>query len=200
MSLRALRSSHHLLNTSLESRQRPHALPPTPDPLGCRLQVPLDAALVAKCSGVSAGTYAHARALLQKVLGVSASASPRDLCIRFGCAAHEAAVRAALSAYKTRFVARLPEARRGHVDFGRPVFLAAAFFLVARKNRVAVDRSKLLPPLGVTAAEFSEVLASMSDLCAELVGTADAERRKRKAGGGGGDGESAGNALMEATG
>jgi hypothetical protein len=51
-------------------------------------------------------------------------------------------VRAALAAYKERFVRSLPAAQRGHVDFGRPVFLAAAFFLVARKNRVAVRREE----------------------------------------------------------
>lgn len=66
-------------------------------------------------------------------------------------------MRACLAAYKERFVRSLSEVQRGHVDFSRAVFLAAAFYLVARKHKVAVDRVKLLGPLGVTATEFMQV-------------------------------------------
>ena len=45
-----------------------------------------------------------------------------------------------LAAYKERFVKSLPPAQQAHVDFGRPVFLAAAFYLVARKHKVQVRR------------------------------------------------------------
>ena len=38
----------------------------------------------------------------------------------------------------------LPPAQQVHVDFGRAVFLAAAFYLVARKNKVAVSDPPLL--------------------------------------------------------
>jgi hypothetical protein len=40
--------------------------------------------------------------------------------------------------YKKRFIAALPESRKGHADFGRPVFMAVAFFLCAKKNKVCV--------------------------------------------------------------
>ncbi len=103
--------------------------------------------------------YRNAKAALQKVLGVVPKATARDLCIQFGCARHDQSVRGCLAAYKERFVRSLPEVQRGHVDFSRAVFLAAAFFLVARKNKVAVDRMKLLGPLGVTATEFAQVSA-----------------------------------------
>jgi hypothetical protein len=59
--------------------------------------------------------------------------------MQFGCARHDQSVRAALAAYKGRFVRSLPAVQQGHVDFGRPVFLAAAFYMVARKNKVAVS-------------------------------------------------------------
>jgi hypothetical protein len=69
---------------------------------------------------------------------VGTQVTPRDLCIQHGCARLEGAVKAALAAYKDRFVRRLPAAQQGHVDFGRPVFLATAFYLVARKNKMQV--------------------------------------------------------------
>lgn len=63
---------------------------------------------------------------------------------QFGCARHEASVRAALAAYKERFVHSLPAAQQRQCDFGRPVFLAAAFYLVARRNKVAVRQARLV--------------------------------------------------------
>ena len=59
--------------------------------------------------------------------------------LQLGCARHDQSAKAALAAYKERFVRSLPAVQRGHVDFGRPVFLAAAFYLVARKNKVSVS-------------------------------------------------------------
>ena len=148
------------------------------------LGVAVDAAQVARFSGVGERVYRNAKAALQKVLGVTSKATARELCVQvgfrpgrwlgcrgeqaphlppreaahrpphsaplpsslripprppqFGCAGHEPAVRAALAAYKDRFVRSLPAAQQRHVDFGRPVFLAAAFYLVARKKKVAV--------------------------------------------------------------
>jgi hypothetical protein len=64
---------------------------------------------------------------------------PSHPAMQFGCARHDQSVRAALAAYKERFVRSLPAVQQGHVDFGRPVFLAAAFYMVARKNKVAVS-------------------------------------------------------------
>ena len=82
--------------------------------------------------------YRNTKATLQKLLGVGTRTTSRELCVQFGCARHEPSVKAALVAYKERFVRRLPAAQQGHVDFSRPVFLATAFYLVARKNRVQV--------------------------------------------------------------
>lgn len=58
-----------------------------------------------------------------------------------------------LQLYKDRFVASLPDADKASADFGRPVFLAVTFYLVARKNKVGeesvggVDK----PPVGLVS-------------------------------------------------
>jgi origin recognition complex subunit 6 len=41
-----------------------------------------------------------------------------------------------LQLYKDRFVEKLPDSDKSSADFSRPVFLAVAFTLVARKNKV----------------------------------------------------------------
>ncbi len=56
--------------------------------------------------------YKNTRATLAKLLNVGSKASARDLCIQFGCARHEATVKASLAAYKERFVRRLPAAQQ----------------------------------------------------------------------------------------
>ncbi len=43
----------------------------------------------------------------------------------------------ALALYKERFLARLAPAARQAADFSRPAFMAAAFYLAARKVRVS---------------------------------------------------------------
>lgn len=40
--------------------------------------------------------------------------------------------------YKQRFLAKLSETEKASADFSRPVFLAVAFYLVARKNKVTM--------------------------------------------------------------
>lgn len=131
--------------------------------------MPVDSNSVALCSGVTKLAYLNSRATLQKALGVRTVASPRDLCIQFGCARHEAEVRSTLVSYKQRFLTALPELQREKVDFSRPVFLAAVFCLVARKNRVCVAKGRLLPSLGITPTEFNKTLASLTELMPEIV-------------------------------
>jgi origin recognition complex subunit 6 len=135
---------------------------------------------VARSSGSSQKAFQTTRIMLQKVLGVRSGATSRDLCVQFGCARLEPAVRDALATFRARFVARLPPMQRSNADFSRPVFLAAAFALVARQSRVGVDRQRLLGGLGVAAAEFSEAFASMAELLPEVAPPAK-EPRKRKA-------------------
>ncbi|PSC69652.1 Origin recognition complex subunit 6 [Micractinium conductrix] len=148
--------------------------------LACQaLGVQVDSSQVARYSAVSEKVYRAGKAVLQKALGVAGGGrSARELCVQFGCARHEQAVKEALAAFKERFVRSLPPAAQARVDFGRTVFLAAAFYLVARKHRVAVDRMKLLNPLGVTASEFAQVSASMQELCPELVGAPPGGKRQ----------------------
>jgi len=85
--------------------------------------------------------YRTTKATLQRLLGVGSQTTARDLCIQHGCARLEQSVKAALAAYKERFVRRLPLSQQQHVDFGRPVFLATAFYLVARKNKMKVGNA-----------------------------------------------------------
>lgn len=75
-----------------------------------------------------------------------------------------------MSSYKERFVAALLEFRPSSADFSRPVFTALAFYLCARRNKLKVDRTRLIGICGISDSEFSSVAASMNDLCFDIVG------------------------------
>lgn len=149
--------------------------------------MPLNTETIAKCSGTSKLSYANARVTLQKALCVRSNPTARDLCIQFGCARLEAAVRATLASYKQRFAASLPECQRGNLDFSRPVFLAASFYLIARKNRVKVSRERLLSTLGITGTELNATVASITALLPEVVAQQERKRRADRENTAGGD-------------
>lgn len=131
-------------------------------------------------SGVTKSAYQKVRLLLQRALGVSQNVSPRELCIQFGCSGLEPMVRAILRLYKERFIAQLQEKDRAHVGFSRPVFLAAAFVLVAKKNRIRVARPKILTSLGISSEELNGVCQSMIQLLSDYLGTEDDDARMAK--------------------
>ncbi|KAM1722546.1 hypothetical protein FF2_020830 [Malus domestica] len=73
--------------------------------------------------------------------------------------------------YKTRFLASLPASRRASAAFTRPVFIAVAFYLCAKKHKLKVDKLKLIELCGASETEFSSVSTSLKDLCFDVCGT-----------------------------
>lgn len=101
--------------------------------------------------------------------------------MQFGCARIESSVEAWLDTYKRRFVASLPQERRASVHFGdRPVFQASAFYLVARKHKLRVDKAQLMETMAIDPEEFERTLASMQSLCGELVLTGSKSKSKKQ--------------------
>nr|POE64725.1 origin of replication complex subunit 6 [Quercus suber] len=94
----------------------------------------------------------------------------RELAIQFGCVRLIPIVNKGFSLYRNRFLASLPASRRASADFTRPVFIAVAFYLCAKKHKLKVDKLKLIELCGASETEFSSVSTSMKDLCHDVVG------------------------------
>ncbi|XP_050117858.1 origin of replication complex subunit 6 isoform X3 [Malus sylvestris] len=109
-------------------------------------------------SGMSEKAYTRSYNSMQNGLGVKNKLDVRELAIQFGCVRIIPFVQKALSLYKTRFLASLPASRRASADFTRPVFIAVAFYLCAKKHKVST---------------------SMKDLCFDVCGT-EKERKDPK--------------------
>lgn len=115
--------------------------------------------------------YQTAFTLLQRTLGAVPRVELRELAVQYGCGKLEPAVRAALAAYRERFLAALPRAQWPAADFSRPAFLAVAFYHVARRQRVKARRMRsalprrcsrlllLLRSLSLAVASRSQLLA-----------------------------------------
>uniref|UniRef100_A0A7C9DYF5 Origin recognition complex subunit 6 n=1 Tax=Opuntia streptacantha TaxID=393608 RepID=A0A7C9DYF5_OPUST len=123
-----------------------------------------------RLSGMSEKAYNRSFNSLQNVLDVKSNLDVRELAIQFGCVRIIPLVQRGLKLYKERFFASLPLSRRGSTDFTRPVFIAVAFYLCAKKHKLKADKTKLIELCGTSEAEFSSVSNSMKDLCHDVFG------------------------------
>ncbi|KFK40952.1 hypothetical protein AALP_AA2G065800 [Arabis alpina] len=135
-----------------------------------RLEVIFNRQAAIKLSGMSERAYSRSFNTLQNGVGVKVKLNVKELAIQFGCVRMIATVQKSLSVYKERFLASLPVSRRANADLTRPVFTAAAFFLCAKKQKLKVDKHRLIEVCGTSESEFSCVLTSMMDLCFEFFG------------------------------
>ncbi|CAN1357281.1 Origin of replication complex subunit 6 [Linum perenne] len=108
-----------------------------------RFQVIFDRKMGMKLSGMSEKAYTRSFNLLQNSIGVK---------------------------YKDRFLASLPDSRRSSADFTRPVFTAVAFYLSAKKQKLKIDKDKLIEVCGTSESEFLSVVTSMKDICFDVFG------------------------------
>ncbi|XP_044494387.1 origin of replication complex subunit 6-like [Mangifera indica] len=123
-----------------------------------------------KMSGMSEKAYTRSFNLLQNSIGFRNKLDIRELGIQFGCVRLIPFVQKGLSLYKERFLSSLPASRRESADFTRPVFTAVAFYLCARKQKLKVDKLKLIEVCGTSEAEFNSVATTMKDLCHDVLG------------------------------
>ncbi|GFR47018.1 hypothetical protein Agub_g8702 [Astrephomene gubernaculifera] len=134
---------------------------------------------------------------IQRLLDVRPALDLRELVTLFGCSQLHDKVQQLMRTYKTRFLESLPQADRGRADLSRPVFLAAAFLLVARKHKATVDRAALIAKMGLTRAELTGAIEDVVARCEDLLVPAGTKGRKREREDGadaereGADGESA---------
>ncbi|KAL8137675.1 hypothetical protein V2J09_003676 [Rumex salicifolius] len=135
-----------------------------------RFDVILDRQTAIRLSGLPEKAYIRSFNSLQSMLDINNKLDVRELGIQFGCVRLIPLVRKGLSMYKERFLASLPATRRSSTDFNRPVFTAVAFYLCAKKNKLKVDKIKLVELCGTSESEFSSVSASMMDLCFDVFG------------------------------
>eukprot|EP00798_Chlamydomonas_sp_ICE-L_P026704 gene26704-4273_t len=144
----------------------------------------VDRAEFVRFSCSAAKVYTNTFNTLQKVLEVRSPVTLQDLVVRYGCAPIRIMVSETLKKYKERFLESLPPAQRTAADFSRPVFLAVAFYLVAKKKKCQLCANHQIPfhvlPKWVliTNADFKLISASMYELCFDTLGI---EKTKEKA-------------------
>lgn len=135
-----------------------------------KYEVIFDRQSAIRLSGMSEKAYTRSFNSLQNVLDVKNNLDVRELAIQFGCVRIIPFVQKGLKLYKDRFFASLPASRRSSTDFSRPVFMAVAFYLCAKKHKLKADKIKLIELCGTSESEFSSVSNSMKDLCHDVFG------------------------------
>lgn len=134
--------------------------------LACRLfGESFDKTLAARVCGIDPKSYIQMYTSISNILDVkNCGPSLKELGIKFGCPDAASLAERALAIYKERFLQGLPENRKPHTDFTKPVFTAVAFFLSAEYKKVKIDKSKLLDMTETTSSEFATIKESMEEL------------------------------------
>ncbi|KAK4429985.1 Origin of replication complex subunit [Sesamum alatum] len=145
-----------------------------------RMEVIFDRQMAIKLSGMSEKAYNRSFNSMQNGIGVKNKLDMRELAIQFGCVRLIPIAHKGFSLFKERFLASLPPSRRGSTDFSRPVFTAVVFYLCAKKQKLKVDKLKLIEIAGTSESEFSSVSTSMLDLCFDVFGIAKEKKDSKK--------------------
>ncbi|KAL0421099.1 UNVERIFIED_CONTAM: Origin of replication complex subunit [Sesamum latifolium] len=145
-----------------------------------RMEVIFDRQTAIKLSGMSEKAYNRSFNSMQNGIGVKNKLDIRELAIQFGCVRLIPIAHKGFSLFKDRFLASLPPTRKGSTDFSRPVFTAVAFYLCAKKQKLKVDKFKLIELAGTSESEFSSVSTSMLELCFDVFGIAKEKKDSKK--------------------
>ncbi|KAL0358079.1 UNVERIFIED_CONTAM: Origin of replication complex subunit [Sesamum calycinum] len=132
-----------------------------------RMEVIFDRQTAIRLSGMSEKAYNRSFNSMQNGIGVKNKLDIRELAIQFGC------VRLIPIAHKGFSL-------KGSTDFSRPVFTAVAFYLCAKKQKLKVDKFKLIELAGTSESEFSSVSTSMLELCFDVFGIAKEKKDSKK--------------------
>eukprot|EP00696_Hemimastix_kukwesjijk_P010837 gnl/Hemi2/23640_TR7932_c0_g1_i1.p1 gnl/Hemi2/23640_TR7932_c0_g1~~gnl/Hemi2/23640_TR7932_c0_g1_i1.p1 ORF type:complete len:283 (-),score=104.64 gnl/Hemi2/23640_TR7932_c0_g1_i1:288-1136(-) len=141
--------------------------------LACQtLREPLDDIKAANMSGSSKQKYRSAVDRMSTLLGKRVVVTAQELALQLGCVHIVHLVLKTEQNYKSRLVASMPASRQADVLFDPSLVLCVAFFLVAKKQKLAVDRKRLFQIAGlkVKESEFQEIKNSMEALCSDTVG------------------------------
>ncbi|XVF43105.1 hypothetical protein PTKIN_Ptkin02bG0013600 [Pterospermum kingtungense] len=139
-------------------------------------EVVFDRQKAIKLSGMSEKAYTRSFNSLQNGLNIKTTLDIRELGVQFGCVRLIPLVKKGLSLYKERFLASLPASRQASADFTRPVFTAVAFYLCAKKQKLKIDKVRLIEVCGTSESEFSSVSTSMKDLCHDVFGVSSEKK------------------------
>ena len=155
------------------------------------LNISADTTPLKLASGTTSLLYKNARVMLQKVLNIRMCTTSRELCIQFGCHRIEALLRATVTSFRSLYLDTLPPAERATVSptllTSNPKFLGAIFFLVARRNKVKINREHVMASLGLSSSEFNKTVALVVDVMSEEFGE-DSKSLSLSAGGSGSGG------------
>ncbi|KDO24116.1 hypothetical protein SPRG_10904 [Saprolegnia parasitica CBS 223.65] len=95
----------------------------------------------------------------------NATVTTAALCVKFGCPALTEFVAAVHDDYKHRMASKLSKASQQQVDFSRPLFPIAVFYVCAQKANHRVDKAQLIQMTFSHPNEFASVASSIERVC-----------------------------------
>lgn len=106
--------------------------------IACKLcgESGFDRSVAARLCGVSNKVYDQTLTAVQNVLQINVAPGIKDLSVTFGCPQIADFATSCLKIFKSRYLESLPEYQRQNAELTQPSYIAAAFYLAARKRKV----------------------------------------------------------------
>ncbi|XP_041456075.1 origin recognition complex subunit 6-like [Lytechinus variegatus] len=140
---------------------------------------PINKESAVQLSGVNKKVYANSFKTLQTLLGLNPTVTIRDLAVQFGCVGVIEHANQVLQSYHKEFEDKVSEAARDDVDFSKPLFTGAALYTICKRQKIKVDKTKLVEMTGARRGTFDKLCAEMEKHATQLFGEKKSKQSKR---------------------
>ncbi|XP_071496798.1 origin recognition complex subunit 6-like [Diadema antillarum] len=140
---------------------------------------PTSRASAVQLSGVNKKVYTNSFKTLQTLLDLQPTVTLRDLAVQFGCIGVVDSAQVILKSYRQSFEKRVTEAAKDEVDFSKPLFTGAAMYTESRRQKIRIDKTKLLDIVGVKRSTFDKLCAEMEKHATRVLGEQKSTSSKR---------------------
>uniref|UniRef100_A0A6U8HBD9 Origin recognition complex subunit 6 n=1 Tax=Eutreptiella gymnastica TaxID=73025 RepID=A0A6U8HBD9_9EUGL len=121
-----------------------------------------------KYSGTGEKEYQTAFGMIQSVLKIKMPVSLQQLAIKFGCARIQSAAQRNLQAFQVKFRGQLNHHQRASLNFRSSAYPACALYLTALKEKLKVDKDRLLLTVNCLPETFDSVCTQWIELFPNL--------------------------------
>lgn len=140
---------------------------------------PINKESAVQLSGVNKKVYANSFKTLQTLLGLNPTVTIRDLAVQFGCVGVVEHANLVLQSYRKEFEEKVSEASIDGVDFSKPLFSGAALYTICKRQKIKVDKTKLVDMTGVRRGTFDKLCAEMEKHATQIFGEKKTKQSKR---------------------
>ncbi|XP_062501583.1 origin recognition complex subunit 6-like [Corticium candelabrum] len=129
---------------------------------------PLSRTEAIRISGQKKKTYESAYQTIEKMLGLRARLGIHELAVQCGCSEVRELAQSLMTQYEKNIRANLSVSRQNDLDLSQPIFAIAALQVAAKKQKVWVDKKRLVSHVGRKKAALTKIISEMEECVKQI--------------------------------